>query len=119
MYLFIFAFLGNFFYVLSILTSSKMDLPAPLARQFIRDSIPYVAPTIRLNRFIIPTSLSTHRFLLGSGGTLVFDITIVFQSFIYDPRRRVMRGRVRRKSLGPVSGEEQRLLLSTGVEEAC
>lgn len=40
MYLFTFAFLGNLFYVLSILTSSKMALPAPLARQFIRESIP-------------------------------------------------------------------------------
>jgi hypothetical protein len=42
MYLFLFAFLGNLFYVLSILTSPKVDLPEPQARQFIRDSVPYV-----------------------------------------------------------------------------
>ena len=58
MYLFIFAFLGNFFYVLSILTSSKMDLPAPLARQFIRDSIPYVQLP-----FVLIALLYPHRYL--------------------------------------------------------
>ena len=69
-------------------------------------------------RCFLPTSLSIHP--LGSGETFVLDINIVFQSFIYDPRR-VMCSKVRRKSLGSVSGEEQRLLLSTDhrIEEAC
>ncbi|KAJ7097850.1 PQ loop repeat-domain-containing protein [Mycena belliarum] len=57
MYLFIFAFLGNSFYVASILTSEVFIL---------RESLPY---------------------LLGSGGTLLFDVTIVSQSLIYRPGR--------------------------------
>ncbi|KAF8892508.1 hypothetical protein BD779DRAFT_1610089 [Infundibulicybe gibba] len=76
MYLFIFAFLGNVFYVSSILTSPKMSLPPPQALAFIKESVPY---------------------LLGSAGTLMFDITIVSQSFIYRPRPRrrlSTRGRV-------------------------
>ncbi|ESK94512.1 hypothetical protein Moror_7979 [Moniliophthora roreri MCA 2997] len=68
MYLFVFAFLGNTFYVASILTSPKVYQPLPASREFIKESMPY---------------------LLGSGGTLMFDITIVMQSFIYrsKPRR--------------------------------
>ncbi|KAJ2923456.1 hypothetical protein H1R20_g13630, partial [Candolleomyces eurysporus] len=65
MYLFVFAFLGNSFYVASILLSPKTYLPPPESTNFIRESIPY---------------------LLGSSGTLMFDITIVTQSFIYRPR---------------------------------
>ena len=38
--LFIFAFLGNTFYVLSILASPNMDLPAPQARAFLMESVP-------------------------------------------------------------------------------
>ncbi|KAF8844601.1 hypothetical protein BDN67DRAFT_987829 [Paxillus ammoniavirescens] len=75
MYLFVFAFLGNFFYVLSILTSPKAHLPPPQSTEFLRESIPY---------------------LLGSGGTFFFDITIVAQSFIYKgrhPRRNRVRSR--------------------------
>ncbi|KIK92407.1 hypothetical protein PAXRUDRAFT_147397 [Paxillus rubicundulus Ve08.2h10] len=75
MYLFVFAFLGNFFYVLSILTSPKGHLPPPESTEFFRESIPY---------------------LLGSGGTFFFDITIVTQSFIYKgrhPRRSHVRSR--------------------------
>ncbi|KAG9318857.1 hypothetical protein JVU11DRAFT_963 [Chiua virens] len=74
-YLFIFAFLGNFFYVLSILTSPEAHLPPPASTEFFRESIPY---------------------LLGSGGTFVFDITIVTQSIIYKgrhPRRSYIRSR--------------------------
>lgn len=68
MYLFIFAFLGNCFYVASILTSPNVFLPPPASTEFLRESVPY---------------------LLGSGGTLVFDITIVTQSLIYRrPRKR-------------------------------
>ncbi|KAF5315626.1 hypothetical protein D9611_004776 [Ephemerocybe angulata] len=65
MALFIFAFLGNTFYVASILLSPKTLLPPPEASEFIRESIPY---------------------LLGSAGTLCFDITIVTQSLIYRPK---------------------------------
>ncbi|KIY72219.1 hypothetical protein CYLTODRAFT_418197 [Cylindrobasidium torrendii FP15055 ss-10] len=79
MYLFIFAFLGNVFYVSSILTSPNAWLPQPASGNFIRESIPY---------------------LLGSGGTLIFDITIVAQSFIYRPKH------LRRASME----EEARLL---------
>ncbi|PPQ76214.1 hypothetical protein CVT24_008946 [Panaeolus cyanescens] len=67
MYLFVFAFLGNVFYVSSILTSPKRFLPPPQDAEFIKESIPY---------------------LLGSAGTLMFDMTIVTQSFIYRPRQR-------------------------------
>ncbi|KAI0721087.1 PQ loop repeat-domain-containing protein [Cerioporus squamosus] len=69
-YLFIFAFLGNFFYVASILTSPNLQLPEPQADAFIRESIPY---------------------LLGSGGTLMFDVTIVTQAFLYS--HKAARGR--------------------------
>ncbi|KAG8217880.1 hypothetical protein J3R82DRAFT_6046 [Butyriboletus roseoflavus] len=75
MYLFIFAFLGNFFYVLSILTSPPARLPPPASTEFFRESLPY---------------------LLGSGGTFIFDITIVSQSIIYKgrpPRRSYIRSR--------------------------
>ncbi|KAE9409623.1 hypothetical protein BT96DRAFT_962232 [Gymnopus androsaceus JB14] len=65
MYLFIFAFLGNVFYVASILTSAEVFQPAPASSEFIKESIPYI---------------------LGSGGTLVFDLTIVIQSFVYRPK---------------------------------
>lgn len=73
-YLFIFAFLGNVFYVSSILSSPQVSLPAPESTEFIRQSIPY---------------------LLGSGGTLMFDITIVSQMLIY----RSGRGHQRRSSI--------------------
>ncbi|KAJ7285725.1 PQ loop repeat-domain-containing protein [Mycena rebaudengoi] len=70
MILFISAFLGNSFYVASILTSDK------------------VLPCVYCPLCVL---WLTHgrRYLLGSGGTLVFDITIVSQSFIYrrPPRR--------------------------------
>ncbi|KAJ6623539.1 PQ loop repeat-domain-containing protein [Mycena sp. CBHHK59/15] len=62
MYLFIFAFLGNSFYVASILMSENVFLPPPASTEFLKESLPY---------------------LLGSGGTLIFDITIVSQSVIY------------------------------------
>ncbi|KIJ55021.1 hypothetical protein M422DRAFT_24878 [Sphaerobolus stellatus SS14] len=93
-YLFIFAFMGNFFYVLSILTSPKLDQPEPQAKQFLRESIPY---------------------LLGSGGTLCFDVTIVIQSLIYAPNRRLFRsksGSGRRKSLSRAVSDEERGLLA-------
>ncbi|CCM04598.1 uncharacterized protein FIBRA_06780 [Fibroporia radiculosa] len=92
MYLFIFAFLGNFFYVSSILTSPKLGLPEAEASAFIKESIPY---------------------LLGSGGTLVFDVTIVTQSFIYRPKT---HSRGRRASRAGLAEEEG--LLSAGATGA-
>lgn len=67
MYLFLFAFLGNSFYVASILTSPKFYEPPPASTEFIRESIPYI---------------------LGSAGTLMFDVTILTQSLIYRPKPR-------------------------------
>jgi len=77
MYLFIFAFLGNVFYVASILTSPRRSLPEPEATAFLKESIPYVA--YRSRGCYSPRS----SYLLGSAGTLTFDVTIVTQSFVY------------------------------------
>jgi uncharacterized protein with PQ loop repeat len=63
--LFVCAFLGNFFYVASMLTAPILKEPPPISTRYIHESIPY---------------------LLGSGGTLVFDITIVCQAFLYKGR---------------------------------
>ncbi|KZT28429.1 hypothetical protein NEOLEDRAFT_844459 [Neolentinus lepideus HHB14362 ss-1] len=93
-FLFVFAFLGNFFYVASILTSPSMYLPPPQAAVFIRESIPY---------------------LLGSGGTLMFDVTIVAQSFLYRPGKRSAHGGRHSKSRSRVAspgGDEETGLLS-------
>ncbi|KAF9053799.1 hypothetical protein BDZ89DRAFT_1004845 [Hymenopellis radicata] len=87
-YLFIFAFLGNTFYVASILASPNVYLPAPASTDFIKESIPY---------------------LLGSGGTLIFDITIVMQAFIYRPKRH------KRASVHDRAMEEERLLESDAL----
>ncbi|KAH7889372.1 PQ loop repeat-domain-containing protein [Phlebopus sp. FC_14] len=93
MYLFVFAFLGNFFYVCSILSSPQARLPPPHSTEFFRESIPY---------------------LLGSGGTFVFDISIVTQSFIYKGRHpRVWGVRSRGNSLArsaAIAEEEAGLL---------
>ncbi|KZT09524.1 uncharacterized protein LAESUDRAFT_646353 [Laetiporus sulphureus 93-53] len=92
MYLFIFAFLGNLFYVSSILTSPKLRLPEAEATTFIKESIPY---------------------LMGSGGTLVFDVAIVTQSFLYRPKGHA-RGRRASRSMP----EEEEALLSAGATGA-
>jgi len=63
MSLFISAFLGNFFYVLSIITSPPASGPG--GRAFLLESIPY---------------------LLGSGGVLIFDMIIVLQGRMYRDR---------------------------------
>ncbi|KAI0082619.1 hypothetical protein K474DRAFT_1654730 [Panus rudis PR-1116 ss-1] len=91
-FLFVFAFLGNFFYVASILASPKLSLPESQSSAFLRESIPY---------------------LLGSGGTLMFDVTIVAQSFIYRPKS---HNRGRRKSR--TVNEEEAGLLSAGATGA-
>ncbi|KAF5377071.1 hypothetical protein D9757_007698 [Collybiopsis confluens] len=89
MYLFLFAFLGNVFYVASILTAPDMFKPPPISSDFLNESIPY---------------------LLGSGGTLVFDLTILAQSCIYRPKPRRHRSRTR-----VIAGEEGSGLLSGDV----
>ncbi|KAL7283393.1 hypothetical protein ACG7TL_002823 [Trametes sanguinea] len=89
-YLFIFAFLGNFFYVASILTSPNLQLPEPEASAFMRESIPYVTLLDRFHMSMLIGFMSSY--LLGSGGTLMFDVTIVAQSLIYRPKA-LIRGR--------------------------
>lgn len=81
MYLFAFAFCGNLFYVLSILTSPKVNLPSEQSREFLRESVPY---------------------LLGSGGTLMFDVTIVIQSFLYANAKPDRKKRMRTRTLSSV-----------------
>lgn len=100
MYLFVFAFLGNCFYVLSIMTSPKVQQPPPISTDFLKESLPYVLfPSLPSPPFI-PTISYFHfpRYLLGSGGTLLFDVTIVSQSFIYRPKTRHHRSRSHRLS---------------------
>lgn len=53
------------------------------------------------------------RYLLGSGGTLMFDVTIVTQSFLYRPKPH-MRGR----RLSTTINEEEEALLSAGATGA-
>ncbi|KAI6005666.1 PQ loop repeat-domain-containing protein [Pisolithus albus] len=93
-YLFVFAFLGNFFYVCSILTSPNIRLPPPASTEFVRESIPY---------------------LLGSGGTFIFDITIVSQYLLYKGRRPRTTMRSRGNSLvrSTTAAEERAALLRT------
>ncbi|KAI0306481.1 PQ loop repeat-domain-containing protein [Multifurca ochricompacta] len=94
MYLFVSAFLGNFFYVLSILSSPNMRGPLAESSAYLTESMPY---------------------LLGSGGTLMFDVTIVTQSFIYRPRP---PARGRRTSLQEATAaEEESLMRADDVEE--
>ena len=69
--------------------------------------------------------LHFRRYLLGSGGTLMFDITIVSQSFIYRPRSHRGRGRsIRARTLneeetGLLTGDTlaQPPLSSSGVSQ--
>lgn len=90
MYLFVFAFLGNFFYVCSILTSPEAHVPPPASIKFFKESLPY---------------------LLGSGGTFIFDVTIVSQSFIYRGKPPRRRGRGASISHRASLAEEQACLL--------
>ncbi|KAG8853517.1 hypothetical protein FRB96_008119 [Tulasnella sp. 330] len=107
MTLFISAFLGNTFYVLSILTNPILNQPAPIPMDYIREAIP---------------------FLLGSGGTLLFDVTIVSQMIVYRGRRpkpvrssSIISGYnspVRRRSvLRRSTAEDERLLSASGISE--
>ena len=56
-----------------------------------------------------------YRYLLGSGGTLMFDVTIVVQSFLYRPKRHLGR-----RASRTLNEEEQALLRAdaTGAEDA-
>lgn len=91
-YLFVFAFLGNFFYVCSIMTSPNIRLPPPASTEFVRESIPY---------------------LLGSGGTFIFDIAIIIQYLLYRGRhpRTTMRSRGNSVLHSTATAEEQAALL--------
>jgi hypothetical protein len=60
--LFVFAFAGNLSYVLSILLDPSGDGNSEDAPHYLLEALPY---------------------LLGSGGTLLFDLTIMIQSAIY------------------------------------
>ncbi|KAG8973590.1 rRNA (cytosine-C5-)-methyltransferase nop2 [Tulasnella sp. 425] len=110
--LFVAAFLGNTFYVSSILTNPIMNHPTEARAEYIRETIPY---------------------LLGSGGTLLFDITIVSQSFIYAGRKPrpartasisgyggsvVNRRSVISRRRSATVGEEERLLGASGRSES-
>ena len=98
--LFAFAFLGNLFYVLSILTSPVLySAPAaqsPLAAAlttapplspspFAEDAPPKTGWRSPAGRAFLRESLP---YLLGSGGTLTFDIIIVSQGLYYRQRER-------------------------------
>ncbi|CUA74946.1 hypothetical protein RSOLAG22IIIB_01580 [Rhizoctonia solani] len=89
--LFVCAFLGNFFYVGSVLTSARMFGTEAQRMQYLKDSLPY---------------------LLGSGGTFIFDFAIVTQSFIYRGLRpvKVTHGEPRRRYSSARAGEEEGLL---------
>lgn len=114
-YLFIFAFLGNFFYVASILSSPNLQLPEPEASAFIRETIPCVH--LCKSCVVSPRSLKLFlRYLLGSGGTLMFDVTIVTQVFLYR-----LKGDLRGSRPSRTHNEEEAGLLSaeaTGAEES-
>jgi len=95
MILFISAFLGNLFYVMSILSSPGMRASITQSSAFLTESMPY---------------------LIGSGGTLMFDVTIVTQSFIYRQRP---SPRGRRLSTRDASvAEEESLMRADDLEES-
>ncbi|KAI9509652.1 PQ loop repeat-domain-containing protein [Russula earlei] len=94
MYLFIFAFLGNFFYVVSILSSPNMRGPLVESSRYLRESMPY---------------------LLGSGGTLMFDVTIVTQSYLYRPEPRTRGPRAFSREVA--AAEEEGLMRADSFEE--
>lgn len=89
--LFVFAFLGNFFYVSSIMTSAKMFGTPMVRTQYLKDVLPY---------------------LLGSAGTFVFDFAIVIQSFVYRGLHpvTVTGGQPRRRYTIARTSEEEGLL---------
>lgn len=89
--LFVFAFLGNLFYVASVLTSSRMFDAPDVRLRYLKDSLPY---------------------LLGSAGTFAFDFAIVTQSFVYRGLSPIKAtgGQPRRRYAVARSAEEEGLL---------
>lgn len=62
-----------------------MRLPLPEKEAFVRESIPYVFTTLSVGHPLILPAPSSY--ILGSAGTLMSDITIVAQSFVYRPKQ--------------------------------
>ncbi|GAA5885497.1 hypothetical protein JCM6882_009644 [Rhodosporidiobolus microsporus] len=95
--LFLFAFIGNTLYVLSILTNPQSSTSAT----YLIESTPY---------------------LLGSGGTLCFDLAIMAQSWLYSEKRRSRRERERRRRVAAlergVDAEEAAALLDADADAA-
>ncbi|TNY20234.1 PQ loop repeat-domain-containing protein [Rhodotorula diobovata] len=91
MTLFAAAFLGNSLYVASILTN-----PLASSTRYLLESTPY---------------------LLGSGGTLCFDLMIIGQSWLYSDKRKARRDRERRRrgAHGFDAEEEAALLHGDGA----
>ncbi|KAK1228384.1 hypothetical protein PQX77_008521 [Marasmius sp. AFHP31] len=113
-YLFIFAFLGNFFYVSSILTNPRAHQGGLPAQEFITESIPLVhSSASRLPYF--STLIPPPRYLLGSAGTFIFDVTIVTQVIIYRKRPKASIRRGRRHSRA--GQEEESGLLADDTQE--
>lgn len=97
--LFLFAFLGNTLYVMSILLNPGGTTRRE-TRHYLLEALPY---------------------LLGSGGTLVFDLTIMVQSWMYGSRPPVSasedgvgRPGMRRSRSRPTTGRRR----TKGVEDA-
>ncbi|GAA5968308.1 hypothetical protein JCM11641_003806 [Rhodosporidiobolus odoratus] len=92
MTLFLFAFIGNSLYVASILTNPL----ATTSPGYLLESTPY---------------------LLGSGGTLCFDLAILSQSWLYSEKRKARRERERRRrnAVG-VEAEEEAALLDADAD---
>ena len=93
--LFIFAFCGNVTYVISILLNPAGSGDPAYGGQYLLEALPY---------------------LLGSGGTLMFDLTIMIQSWVYGSAPPIAtplappsrRSRLRRRLLGSKHLEEGR-----------
>ncbi|KAK4053874.1 hypothetical protein OIV83_001530, partial [Microbotryomycetes sp. JL201] len=92
MMLFVMAATGNSLYVGSILTS-----PNAVSTGYLLESLPY---------------------LLGSGGTLCFDFTIVLQSYLYSEKRRLAQRAKRHKGRFVLHAEEEAALLQHSDGEA-
>ncbi len=58
---------------------------------------------------------TSYSYLLGSGGTLMFDVAIVTQSFIYRPHPRVRGSRAFSREV--TAPEEEGLMRAENVEE--
>ncbi len=68
-----------------------------------------------LKTFTFSLLIVSRSYLLGSGGTLMFDVTIVAQSFIYRPHPRARESRSFSREV--TTEEEESLMRSDGVEE--